>query len=122
MNRLNTNILFAALTITVAFISASVVGNENFVLASNYDHGTVSQISHNYLSNCLSDNGGDGDTQFEPLGCSLDADNIHVSTYSNDKHSRSAVNIINHNMDMDNNYAFDQYGFGIEDPDQVGWD
>lgn len=129
MKKLNTNsILFAALTMAITSISVSMIGNENFASATNNNNNnqerlsTVSHISHHYLANCLSDNGGDGDTQrFEPLGCSSDVDNIHVAAQMSDMHASGAVDAMNYNTAGDS-YIHDQYGNYFEDPDQVGWD
>lgn len=126
MKKLNINsVLFAALTMATS-ISVSMIGNENFTSATNNNNqerlSTVSHISHHYLANCLSDNGGDGDTQrFEPLGCSSDVDNIHVATQMSDMHASGAVDAMNDNTAGDN-YIYDRYGNYFEDPDQVGWE
>jgi hypothetical protein len=126
MKKSNTNsILFAALAIAIASISCSMIGNENFVSATNNNQEqlpAISQIGHHYLGNCLSDNGGDGDTsRFEPLGCSPDVDNIHVATQRSDVHVSGAVDTMNYNT-LGDNYIQDQFGNYFEDPDQVGWD
>ena len=109
MNKLITSMFLLAASIMAISFASAYFANQNFASAtSNNNLYQVLPISGNnqFLMNCLSDNGGNGETQrYEPLGCSLDVDNISFD-------QNPAVE----------GYLYTGDGRYIEDPDQFGWD
>lgn len=112
--------------IAVVVIVLGLASNHGAVAVSMSDkYGAISQSENRneFLSNCLLNDGAEGDIQwFEPMGCSETETIQSINAPSPSINEPENENIILLDAISDNDIYVDRLGYTLEDPDQVGWD
>lgn len=110
-----------------AMIYVSAIVYENIALAHTNEDSSNYADNLVFLSNCLSDNGLDGDIKwFEPLACTAESDSMRGSLETHTERSHGSddadISVINHNVDVVDNLYVDELYDDFEDPYEVGWE